>query len=161
MTAYLDGELDPGDLREVDTHLTGCTDCREELESLKFVYDYPAQLPELNVGPQLWDRIYSGVLAAQSTPHESDNPLGRNWQKQWIPLTAVLAIILAVVLTLAPGTGEDPVTEQKFADFIRQREQITIQNQQRFNDLQNHHLPGANPFIETVSYRNQNPFHQE
>lgn len=161
LTAYLDGELDSGNLQEVDTHLAGCAECRDELESLKFVYNFPEQLPELNVSEELWDRIYSGVLATQAASHESSSFLQRAWQKRWMPLTATMAGVLAAFLILTPGTTEDTVTEQRFSDFIRQREQITIQNQRLFNDLENHHLSGANPFIERVTSRSQNPFLQE
>lgn len=161
LTAYLDGELASGELREVDTHLNGCADCGGELESLKFAYNLTAQLPELDASADLWDRIYSGVLAPRPTSHESDSFLRRAWQKRWIPLGVVVAALLAAIPVLTPDTTGDPVTEQEFADFIRYREQISIQNRQLFNDLENHHLPAANPFIETVSYRNQNPFLQE
>src|SRR5690606_20784241 len=150
LTAYLDGELASRELQEVDTHLAGCTNCRDELESLKFAYDLTMQLPELDVSADLWDRIYTGLLTSVTTSPDSNNFSRRAWPRKWIPIGATLAGLLAVVLMLAPGTNSDPVAEQKFAEFLRQREQISIHNRQLLNNLDNHHLPAINPFVEAI-----------
>src|SRR5690606_34134860 len=135
LTAYLDGELASRELQEVDTHLAGCTNCRDELESLKFAYDLTMQLPELDVSADLWDRIYTGLLTSVTTSPDSNNFSRRAWPRQWIPIAATLVGVLAVALLLAPGTNSDPVAEQTFAEFLRQRQQVCTRNRQPPNDL--------------------------
>jgi anti-sigma factor RsiW len=57
LSASLDRELDTATLRQMEEHLEGCADCREELAALEQVRQAVRDLPCMEAPPGLVDRI--------------------------------------------------------------------------------------------------------
>ena len=59
-SAYLDGELAPGELETVAEHLAGCTDCIAAFHDLKAVRSAVRTLPKLEVPERLLPTAHYG-----------------------------------------------------------------------------------------------------
>ena len=60
LSAYVDGELEPGDRRRVEEHLHFCPECRRVLETLRRTLESLLALRELplaSVAPGVIDRL--------------------------------------------------------------------------------------------------------
>ena len=74
--AYLLGELNPEVSRQAETHLTNCSDCQEELGTLRLTLDTLSTLREEEVPrriafvsdkvfePRWWQRVFTPTFAA-------------------------------------------------------------------------------------------------
>lgn len=92
LSAYLDGELPPGEMAEVRRHLDDCQTCREELDSLRATKQMlghlaPPELPR-DFAAGLWARI--------------ERPGQRRWIWWPRPAVALAAVALALVLVAVP-----------------------------------------------------------
>ena len=94
LSTYLDGEVEPGQLAELEAHLQSCRSCTRDLEQLRLLFSSIGGLPE----EQLTRDLAPAILRALS-------PL-----PGWVPslvigeLLAALGIAAAMVLGL--GTSE-------------------------------------------------------
>jgi len=99
---FLDERLDPARAAEVRTHLAGCAQCRNELESLRWVRDVALkQLPVEDVPPALAARVAAALDAADK------QPVRRRWGRRAAAgaLLAVAAVVLLLLVTPS-GTGD-------------------------------------------------------
>lgn len=92
LSAHLDGELTPEEVRRVEEHLAGCAPCRAELEALAAARSAVRGLPILEVPP--------GVLGL---PDEVVVPLRRR-TLAWIgaAAAAVVAGLVGLATLLTP-----------------------------------------------------------
>jgi anti-sigma factor (TIGR02949 family) len=62
LNLYLDGELEPQHLAEIETHLADCPDCRREVENWQRCRDALQQtFPDQTVPSRLWRKIQTAV----------------------------------------------------------------------------------------------------
>jgi anti-sigma factor RsiW len=67
VTEYLDGVLEPGEVRRVAVHLGGCDGCTTYLEQFKVTIQAAGHLPPEPVPPEVVDRllaVYREILSA-------------------------------------------------------------------------------------------------
>jgi hypothetical protein len=155
----MDNELSAETRVAVESHLSRCASCKQELDSLSFSYQLTDRLRHLELSPKIWEGVKTGT--------------GQDWYKLilrrlgWRPLTArpwrpilagagLLAILLALVI-LVPGPGP---MEKEFTDYMQWREAVYDQNRELlFSTLpvtESELIP--NPFVQPVSLTEENPF---
>src|SRR6185295_2464191 len=90
---YLDGELAPQDLEQVDGHLIACIECSESFAALTAEQELFARYDrEIDVPPFLWTRI----AAHTNTPK-------RSWVASLFGKTSLAGAIAVLLLALAIG----------------------------------------------------------
>lgn len=96
LSAYLDGELTPGEMEDVRLHLTECASCQSELEDLRATKRLLGRLVQPGL-PQrftadMWSRI------------ERETPRRWTWWPAWVPrpAMALAAVALALILVAVP-----------------------------------------------------------
>ena len=112
LSSYIDGEVDPTELRDVEEHLATCESCRGELETLRFTVDLLRELPEIAVR-----RSFS--LSEAPGPVRTAPSLG--WAAGLATSVAALLLValllgdLTGVLVQTPGLEMDVVAVQEQA----------------------------------------------
>ncbi len=104
LSAYLDGDLSPEEMKEVAAHLSGCESCQAVLSELREVRDALRSLPEVEIPEDLHATIMERIR-----PHMKQKKQRRwaffsldirSWgYRQWIPVTAAM-MVLVMFLTL-------------------------------------------------------------
>lgn len=93
LSAYIDGEVNGSEAARVEEHLSGCEECRRELDTLRATVELMGQLPEL--APQ---RSY--MLSA------APEPVRPGWTVTWTARAATsLAGLLVAALVLSDAFG--------------------------------------------------------
>ena len=93
LSSYIDGEVEPAELREVEEHLAACDSCRRELDTLRFTVSLLQELPEVPVR-----RSFS--LSEAPGPVRTAPSLG--W---YASLATSMAALLLVALLAGDVTG--------------------------------------------------------
>ena len=89
---YLDGELAPRDLEQVDAHLIACVECSESFAALTAEHELFARYDrEIEVPPFLWTRV------AAHTVSERHAPKHRRW---FAPSFAAAIAVLLIAIAL-------------------------------------------------------------
>jgi anti-sigma factor RsiW len=119
LDAYVDGELDAADARELEAHLAGCAECAKiRNERLELRAAIARGAPALRAPDALRGRVRSALETAARTraPHRSR--LGRMWRP--LALAASLAIVAVGSWNLSrrQATGE-MVADAVLASHIR------------------------------------------
>ena len=70
LSAYLDGDLSPFQLREVEDHLSGCPGCRILYRELRDVQEKARKLPDRFPDRDLWPEIAQAIEDGQSPEAE-------------------------------------------------------------------------------------------
>jgi hypothetical protein len=104
---YLTGEIDEKSRAEIQAHIAGCEDCREELESLSALWAKLGVLPKEQPGPGLRTRFYSMLEAykegmATEEPHRSIPSRISGWLEGILPKKPVHQFALSLAM-LAVG----------------------------------------------------------
>ncbi len=165
-SAFLDGELEVSERRQVEEHVGGCPDCREELDSLAVSYrilDETVDPLPLKAESALWQVVEAEVAPRRSPRREmrSSRPW---WQRlMWLPVSAVAVLVALVILVpsqVDPQPG--PEIRLQFEKFVQDRlsaEQLSAPA------LRTGGLDwdrSDNPFSESeVDNRGENPFSSE
>ncbi len=103
LSEYIDGELDPGTARALETHLASCAACRGVAEDLRTLSSRARALPVVPPTADLWRGIESRIHAADIVPLA---PRARKGMfVSWPRLAAA-----AVLLGLASGGAVYAVT---------------------------------------------------
>jgi anti-sigma factor RsiW len=100
LSAYLDGELEPAETRELEAHLAACPVCVATLEGLRAVVARARQVADQAPAGDLWP----GILTRLEPPRVSSRPLipfarrvaGRRWSLNVLQLAAAAALLIAV-----------------------------------------------------------------
>lgn len=139
LSEYLDGELAPGEAREVEAHLAGCSECARVLEELRAVVTAAGELPELPPDRDLWPAIESGLSPRSDASDRADPQVVPLRRRRRVTMTVPQLIAAAIALVLfsastvwmtVGGTGpvdeaptlhepDSPVTTVVFTDFDR------------------------------------------
>lgn len=91
ISAFLDGELNQGELRRLSEHLAGCGRCKDELDEMREVRAAVRSLPLLEVPPGLVSEAEAEVI-----------PLRRNRGFLVGAAAAVVAVVIAVAALVTP-----------------------------------------------------------
>lgn len=104
LSAYLDGELDPGEEAELKSHLEGCETCRSELESLRSTVKLVRSVPRVPAPTVLKQRLTSAI-SARKPLQQYQSILGL------IGAAAILLVtVVAVFLVTGPRTpSSEPI----------------------------------------------------
>lgn len=133
---FLIGDMDKETKDEIQSHLTTCPDCREELETLSFIWAKLGVLPEERPSHDLRTHFYS-LLEAQKREREKEKPeprrqiLSPGWFERFWPRRPAFQFSLALVILLAglaAGYFLNSVTQNaRELAYLRQEVQNTQQ----------------------------------
>ena len=165
LTALLDEELGSDLQSEIRSHLSKCSACKAEYDSLLFSFDLTERVDSIQLNPKIWTRIQREVAASLNTPTKKDlRPFFRSlFIPRWRPAAAAigLVVIAAILFFSSPGSGTDPALEKEFTIFILQREEISRQNRRILFELrQTADDRASNPFVVPISQEQRNPFRE-
>lgn len=97
LSAFLDGELTDSESILIESHLSGCSDCRAELEGLRAARSAVRGLALLTPPSDVFELVPPVVTPAVTTPGvatsdpEDRDRVGRSWR--WMPVAASVAAI--------------------------------------------------------------------
>ncbi|MGH9341574.1 MAG: anti-sigma factor family protein, partial [Acidobacteriota bacterium] len=99
---YLDGELAPQGVQEVEEHLEDCASCRRELALLHEVKRMLGSAVAVPNTPDQWPRIRRSlrerVFGALHPLSQSQETVQSHGWKRWIPAAAAILVLLGVTL---------------------------------------------------------------
>jgi anti-sigma factor RsiW len=104
---YVDGSLSEAEFQEVELHLAGCRECREEERALRRVLAEAAALPRVLEPPRdLWPEIADRI---SRVPQQASFGAGRGTAWRWGGLAAAAAVVLALAATLRTSGTPAPL----------------------------------------------------
>jgi len=119
LDAYLDGELAPGDARELETHLKQCGECARVHEArVALSAAIREQIPALHASDELRGRVRAALrnVAGGSASRRVLPPIAG----RWLALAASLAVVALGSWRLALSrAGEDALAGQVLASHVR------------------------------------------
>lgn len=100
---FLTGEIDKATRKEIEEHVTSCSSCRDELESLSAIWTKLGVLPEEQPSDSVRTRFYTALEKyKKSLEKEKARPnLGKlldGWLESWAPRRPVFQFSLALML---------------------------------------------------------------
>ena len=100
ISGYLNGELEPGDVKQIEDHVLDCAQCRARLARLREGHRLASQLPREAPRRDPWVAIESAIEAERAGVVEgSDSPrLGRWLRAPRLPALATAALIIVLAL---------------------------------------------------------------
>ena len=161
LTAFMDGELSHDLAKNVETHVTQCTPCHDDYQSLLHTYQLVEQVGLLDLDPGLWTRIHSEITDV--SPSES-TWLASLRSLFGIRLVPIAAGTLGVAfLSLFLINQPDPEVQQAFREYVREREQLEVPRVRVSQNASSLELRTAypNPFIVDDRRPQDNPFKLE
>lgn len=110
---YVAGDLDAEQRAAVDRHLTGCADCRDDLESSRVVASHTTALRrEINPANDLWAGI-----AARLRPRRRELSLPVSWlAAAAVALVVGSAAMTRVIVRSEPATGGFAALEGRYQE---------------------------------------------
>ncbi len=109
LSAYLDGELDAGQVALVESHLAACVSCRQELESMRGLQRIMDAARVEVPTRRMWLAIQARLDAGEAVPEPGwREKLAAWWPRPglggpWPAFAGALALALVVFLALRPG----------------------------------------------------------
>jgi len=126
---YVLGVLEPADVREVEEHLPGCADCRQQLAELEEIKELLGDVPPeafLDGPPPDGDLLLQRTLRASRASGETAvSPTPESKRPRWLLAVAASALVAAVSLgggvligqqTVAPVASEKTPPGSKSAN---------------------------------------------
>jgi anti-sigma factor RsiW len=98
--AYWDDEITQGEREWLDSHMNACATCRTDYESLARTLETVASLPREEAAPDLLEQTVARARRAATAPDHLPES-----ERRWVPVTAVAAAAVLVVVLVAPRTG--------------------------------------------------------
>jgi hypothetical protein len=149
---YVDGRLPERELHELELHVAGCAECRNEERRLRALLAHAAALPkEMDPPRDLWPSIAEEIARRQREPRVLRWARSVTWKPALFATAAALTVALAAVLvnldrfrgeSAGPGAamtgeqqpvsaGDAPHLQAAETDFLRATEQLTAALNQR------------------------------
>ncbi len=161
LTAFMDRELPPGQVKEVETHLNKCSPCHDEYQSLLRSYQLVEQVNLLELDPDLWTRIHSEIADVGPSESEWLANLRSLFGFRWVPVAA--GMVGVVFLSLFFMNQPDVETQQAFREYLQERRQSESPRtsiSQNTSSLE-FRIAYPNPFIVQDRGPQENPFKLE
>jgi anti-sigma factor RsiW len=109
---YLDGELEPAAMADMQAHLQGCTECRQQHAQVKLLNESVRRHAPYYAAPDLLLRTVFAAAPAR--------PSWRLRFRSWLaPAFSAAALALALVLYIATPSGEQPWMEEAVSSHVR------------------------------------------
>lgn len=115
---YLDGDLDPRDHREIESHLRRCEECRSTVDGISAIVRAAGELAPVAPPERIWESV-----AATLIERKSFRPRGSPWRSALLPaLAAAAVLVLGVSLWLAMRGPEatTPTDQAALAELVTQ-----------------------------------------
>jgi len=158
ISAWVDGQLESGEMDQVECHLRDCGGCRAAADEMSAVTEAFRAAETVELPPYLWGRIAASLeLEKDPSPRQTGF---RNWVMPVIgsPLLARAAAAVLAVAILA--TGGAIYIERKSAENLEMQALAEIQHAQ--NGLVALDAESYNPFRTAgAAYREVNPFSRD
>jgi hypothetical protein len=99
LSAYLDGDLSPEEMKKVADHLRGCESCQTVLSELRQIRDELRSLPEVQVPANLHSSIMERLRPHMNRKNQRKWVFFRfdikSWgYRQWMPVTAAMMVLV-------------------------------------------------------------------
>ena len=109
LSAYIDGQVNEGEATRVEEHVSGCDECRRELDTLRMTVCLLHRLPEV-------------ATSRSFALTEAPEPIARGWSIAWpAPAAASVAGLLVAALLLGDAFGiVAQRSDQVVPDFSQQ-----------------------------------------
>ena len=161
LTAFMDGELSPDQAKNVEIHVTQCTPCHDDYQSLLHTYQLVEQVGLLDLDPDLWTRIHSEITDVSPSEFTWLASLRSLFGIRWVPIAA--GTLGVAFLSLFLINQPDPEVQQAFREYVREREQLEVPRVRVSQNASNLELRTAypNPFIVHDRRPQDNPFKLE
>lgn len=107
---YVDGDLDEAAFQEIELHLGGCAECRDEERALRALLAEAAALPkEMQPARDLWPELAERLRGAEGARLVTA-PVRSGWRSP-MALAAAASVLVAMAATLwVRGHGAGPVS---------------------------------------------------
>jgi hypothetical protein len=102
LSAYVDGQLSPGELLRAEQHLRRCSDCADEVDSLRQTIALVASLDEVEVPSAFRASLHQQLVAVGAPVAVRRIPAAPVWQhhvRRWAMPAAAAAAALAIGLS--------------------------------------------------------------
>jgi anti-sigma factor RsiW len=114
VSAFLEHEASPAEVRFVESHLPTCPRCRTQIREMSFVMEELSRLPRVETRPEFTDEVLARTRGLRAADLESREPwiLAPRFTTrrllQWsVPMAAAAALAVALVsLQIARRSGE-------------------------------------------------------
>ena len=161
LTAFMDGELSPDQAKNVEIHVTQCTPCHDDYQSLLHTYQLVEQVGLLDLDPELWTRIHSEITDVSPSESTWLASLRSLFGIRWVPIAA--GTLGVAFLSLFLINQPDPEVQQAFREYVREREQLEVPRVRVSQNASSLELRTAypNPFIVDDRRPQDNPFKLE
>jgi anti-sigma factor RsiW len=106
LSAFIEQEASPSEIRFVEGHLTVCNRCREQVEDMRRLLGRLEDLPRVSASPGFTDRVLEQVRGLPAAGLEEPVvPMPSAATPRWVvPLAAAAALALAIFgLNAVPG----------------------------------------------------------
>jgi anti-sigma factor RsiW len=163
LSALIDGELSGGEHREVDSHLSVCSLCKEEYDSLVVLSKLTERMSQLEVNPALWEQVRAQTdVPSSSQSMSSIDRLRSLLTRPWLPLAAGAAAAVLFVVLNSPFSEDKSALERELDAFMQVREQIAERNAEILFGAsgKDRDYRAGNPFLQRVNYVKENPFRE-
>lgn len=117
LSAYIDGELPPARRADVEAHVAGCPQCRQQVAELRQLAAGVAAMPKMQPAPQFLAEV-RGKLARGERPESrpwQDVLFHPFWPKVPLELVAVAAALMVVSRFSTQPTPQEIASEGHFA----------------------------------------------
>ena len=167
LTAYLDQELPGTDRTSLESHLSACPKCREELESLRESATlFDSKVREVEPGPALWNNVRARITAIPSpgrAPGIWDFPAVPRWTAVAAAAAAVIVLALSI-RTYQQHQGTQKALTQYMTQYVQVREAQEVEHRAPPKSVTRvlHKEYSENPFVtssEDPQY--SNPFREQ
>jgi len=122
-SAYLERELDKNTFSSCESHLKQCASCSRMVAVYRSGISALAEIPELEVREDLFDRI---AAAVGQSPQEAEI---RHWKRPriWVPVAAAAALVFAITFSLFQTAGIDSTAYSELAVVDSTMDLVTVQ----------------------------------
>lgn len=120
LSAYVDGELDAGDVAALESHVTTCASCTARLADYRSIGDsLRRQAPREAAPAALRARVEAAMSGAQAA---AVSPWARRRRRMWSPgiMAAAAAVVLAVGVGVSGwGRTDDSLSKEVLDSHVR------------------------------------------
>jgi predicted anti-sigma-YlaC factor YlaD len=140
----LDGALSERKKRNLNSHLTDCSDCHAYQESLSRIQAEALRLDKAKVSPSYWENFSASLkkrLQALEPEREAPRALRLSWKWAWAGAPVFLALGISLVFLL--NRGQAPENDIFSYEACLSRLHLEIGDDAKLEDNFNHVILGS------------------